>query len=279
MSIPSRQIGWGTKANLLWQISKQLEQLIGVTSKAIPTTTTSTSTSTSTSTTTSTTTAVPVLRILFNDIANANILVGDASSVSDWNTFFDLPINGSPFTLVTIIGNEVFLYGGSGITIKTSLFYNNIDILTIYDTNSIIRINSAAFSYAENLVVADFPNITLTEASVFDSAYSLTTFNAPQLIVVGTQMFNGGPIQTINFPSAIVIESSAFLFTYELTSISIPSCLTLGSTVGDNQVFGGITGNTITLTVPAALMTCNGGLPDGDIQYLQANNTVTIVTV
>jgi len=35
MAIPSRQIGWGTKANLLWQISKQLEQLIGVTSKLI----------------------------------------------------------------------------------------------------------------------------------------------------------------------------------------------------------------------------------------------------
>jgi len=28
MGIPSRQIGWGTKSNLLWQISKQLEQLI-----------------------------------------------------------------------------------------------------------------------------------------------------------------------------------------------------------------------------------------------------------
>jgi hypothetical protein len=25
-------------------------------------------------------------------------------------------------------------------------------------------------------------------------------------------------------------------------------------------------------------MTCNGGNPDGDIQYLQANNTVTITT-
>jgi hypothetical protein len=25
-------------------------------------------------------------------------------------------------------------------------------------------------------------------------------------------------------------------------------------------------------------MTCNGGNPDGDIQYLQANNTVTVIT-
>lgn len=57
MAIPSRQIGWGTKSNLLWQISKQLEYLNGVLGKKI--TTTTTTTSTSTSTTTTTTTATP----------------------------------------------------------------------------------------------------------------------------------------------------------------------------------------------------------------------------
>lgn len=31
MAIPSRQIGWGTESNLLWQISKQLEYLANVT--------------------------------------------------------------------------------------------------------------------------------------------------------------------------------------------------------------------------------------------------------
>jgi hypothetical protein len=34
MAIPSRQIGWGTEENLLWQISKQLEYLTGVTYNA-----------------------------------------------------------------------------------------------------------------------------------------------------------------------------------------------------------------------------------------------------
>jgi hypothetical protein len=58
MAIPSRQIGWSTKSNLLWQISKQLEYLTGVLYKSSSTTTTTTS-STSTSTTTTTTTATP----------------------------------------------------------------------------------------------------------------------------------------------------------------------------------------------------------------------------
>jgi len=44
-----------------------------------------------------------------------------------------------------------------------------------------------------------------------------------------------------------------------------------------DYVFTNIAGQTITLTIPSALMTCNGGNPDGDIQYLQANNTVTII--
>jgi hypothetical protein len=42
MSIPSRQIGQSAEANLLWQISKQLEQLIAITGKLVTTTTTTT---------------------------------------------------------------------------------------------------------------------------------------------------------------------------------------------------------------------------------------------
>ena len=56
MAIPSRQIGWSTKSNLLWEISKQLEALTGVMGRNIPATTTTTSTSTSTTTTTTTAT-------------------------------------------------------------------------------------------------------------------------------------------------------------------------------------------------------------------------------
>jgi hypothetical protein len=65
MAIQSKQIGWSQRANLLWQISKQLEYLTGVLYNGGGTTTTTTSsststtTSTSTSTSTTTTTAAP----------------------------------------------------------------------------------------------------------------------------------------------------------------------------------------------------------------------------
>lgn len=42
MAIPSKQIGQSAEANLLWQISKQLELLIKVTAASGTTTTTTT---------------------------------------------------------------------------------------------------------------------------------------------------------------------------------------------------------------------------------------------
>ena len=56
MSIPSRQIGWSTTDNLLWQISKQLEYLTNVVAQGntYPTTTTTTTTVAPTTTTTTT---------------------------------------------------------------------------------------------------------------------------------------------------------------------------------------------------------------------------------
>jgi hypothetical protein len=44
MAIPSRQIGWSTQSNLLWEISKQLERLTCVMAGGCPTTTTTTTT-------------------------------------------------------------------------------------------------------------------------------------------------------------------------------------------------------------------------------------------
>jgi hypothetical protein len=54
MAIPSRQIGWSTKSNLLWQISKQLEALSGIMYARGNTTTTTTTTIPPTTTTTTT---------------------------------------------------------------------------------------------------------------------------------------------------------------------------------------------------------------------------------
>jgi len=367
------------------------------------------------------------LRLTFDSIENANLLVGDASNVSDWNTFFDLPTNGTAFSAVTISGNTVQLFGGSDIIVKEYLFvidpndpFNSpqVGLVSIDDSSgSIIEVQEGAFTYSNtltsvnlpvctlisentqqygafnscinlstvniplleeayfsafyecmslteinfpllttagdscfstctslttvdlpslttagdscfynctslttvdlpslttagyycfstctSLTTVDLPSLTTAEYYCFQSCSSLTTVDLPSLTTAGDACFSTctslttvdlpslttagnscfqscSSLTTVDLPSLTTAGDSCFYTCTGLTSINIQTCTNLGTTVGDNFVFGTINGNTITLTVPAALMTANSGSPDGDIAYLQANNTVTVITV
>ena len=295
--------------------------------------TTTTTTSTSSTTTTTTTTQAPLsLKLTFDDIANANALVGDASSVIDWNIFFDLPTYGNPFTSVEVSGDTVSLFGGSNITIKQGLFNSNINLISIIDdSDSIISSEGYTFTSALNLTTVDLPSLLFAGEYSFGITPNVTSFNLPLLETAGIQAFGDDTtgssgisqltylslpslttagaycfygysalttlelplltsagracfeycqsLTTIDLPNLTTTgDYNLFQTCISLTTISLPVCTNLGLTVGDNYIFNVITGQTITLTVPSALMTCNGGNPDGDIQYLQANNTVTIIT-
>jgi hypothetical protein len=114
----------------------------------------------------------------------------------------------------------------------------------------------------------------------FYQCTALETISLPALTTAGESCFyQCTALTTISLPSLTAAGSSCFKDCSALTTISLPSCTNLGPTVGDDLVLKNIVGNTIQLTVPAALMTCDGGQPDGDIQYLQAINTVTITQV
>ena len=174
------------------------------------------------------------LELTFDDIAN--VPVSDASSVSDWNTFFDLPTNGSPFTSVEVVGNMVRLIGGSGIELSSYLFFENIYIRKVVDNiNCIVGIKNNCF---------------------FNS--HCTEFHLPAMTYIE---FNG-------------FRDNGLCGKYYL-----PSCTDLGGSVFQDNVFLISTPREIELTIPIALMTCNDGSPDDDIQELQATNTVTIITV
>ena len=276
--------------------------------------------------------------------------------VDEWNTFFDLPTNGTPFTSVKVKNNKVYLRGGANITLGAGAalylfqgYYRGGKLTKIIDNgNCITAVGGRCFYDNSNLTYVLLPAVTSVGYEVFDGCNSLLfislalltsgspgTFagcssltsagvNLPSLITAGYASFSGcTSLTSINLPSLVTIEYSAFYgctgltsiyfpnvitvkdysFIYatslasvslpaagtildlsfagctSLTTISIPSCVALGHDPNNNNVFGGVTGRTITLTVPSALMTCNGGNPDGDIQYLQANNTVTVITV
>lgn len=183
------------------------------------------------------------LELTYNDIAD--VPVADASSVSDWNTFFALPTNGTPFTSVVVDGNVVKLYGGGSITLRYGYFYDD----RIGGPNRNIKF----YDYAGCIIALD------------EGAFG-------HLNVAGCL------ISEVYLPNCLAVGFAAFAYA-RLTILNIPKCSSLGGSVLADEVFYDFTGGTVTLTVPASLMTCNGGNPDGDIQYLQANNTVTIVEV
>lgn len=146
--------------------------------------------------------------------------------------------------------------------------------------NEITQLGDDAFDSCYSLTSLSFPNLMFIGNGVFNSCFGLTSLNLPSLQAAGDYSFGGvNSLTEINLPSLTYIGVIGFYGCSSLTTISLPSCVNLGPSVGNNDVFDYITGNNITLTVPAALMTCNAGQPDGDIQYLQANNTVTVITV
>lgn len=210
-------------------------------------------------TTTTTTTTINPFPLILEWDSIENVPVTNASSVSDWNTFFDLPTNGTPFTSVVVVGNNVELYGGNDISLIDSLFNSNSNILSVVDTAScIINAGFACFESCNLVTTFDLPALTAEGGGCFAGCNSVTTFNLPLLATV---------------------TDNCFFACTSVTTFNLPLCTNLGSTVGNNNVFLNITGNIITATFNIVLATCNGGLPDGDIQYLTANNTVTITYI
>ena len=136
------------------------------------------------------------------------------------------------------------------------------------------------FGYCDSLITLNLPKLSNAGPYCFWNNLSLVNVLLPEVISLGTQSFAYCPVLSeINLPSTIQIGDGCFFVNSSLTSITIPSCISLGSTVGNNNVFDVIFENTITLTIPSFLMTCNSGNPDGDIEYLQLNNTVTIIQI
>lgn len=181
----------------------------------------------------------PALKLIWQDITAISFNVTDVNS---WNGFFNLPTQGTPFTSVEIIGNEVKLFGGSNIDVQSYQFkdgnFTDAKLVSIIDEiNCIISIGDYSFAYQQVLETVLLPAV---------------------IYAYGQEIFSE------NLP---------------LKNINLRSCIQLGESVGNNLVFFSITNQTITLTIPSVLMTCNAGNPDGDIQYLQANNNVIITTV
>lgn len=222
------------------------------------------------------------LELIFvvDPVLGIQVPVANASSLPDWNAFFDLPTNGTPFTSVVVNGDKVTLIGGSGITLKDYIFSSNVNILSFIDnTPCIIAMGDHCF-YTTLVSTIIAPICETVLGSCFSDSGSLANIYVPILKYAHDSAFTGCTIlQKLNLSLLLTAGDYCFAALPSLNEIILSSCTNLGSSVGNDGVFYSSTSRTITLTIPSALMTCNGGNPDGDIQYLMDNNTVTIITI
>lgn len=163
-----------------------------------------------------------------------------------------------PFEQITILPDDVF----SGCSSITELSFINVETIGDY-----------AFFGCESLSSLNIPYSNLTELGDSVFGYTLVpTFTFENVISVGESCFEGcKELVEINLPITENIGASCFVQCEALETINIPSCTNLGGDNTDNLVFDGILGQTITLTIPAAIAS------DQDVLYLQSNNNVTIV--
>ena len=121
------------------------------------------------------------------------------------------------------------------------------------------------------------PELLTAGANCFQDCASNVTFNIPKLTTAGAQCFKNCTLAAVfTMPLCTTISDECFISCVAATTFNLSACTALGASTGDNNVFFGITGNTITITVPTALSTCDAGSPDGDLVWLAANNTATI---
>jgi hypothetical protein len=115
MAIPSKQIGWSEKANLLWEISRQLDRINSVVCTG-PCPTTTTTTTLPPTTTTTTTTPIPFREKIYAAFKNTDACNQqggtEISAEGDGTTFCNSTILiGSGFA--SLAPGELFIsYGG-----------------------------------------------------------------------------------------------------------------------------------------------------------------------
>jgi len=147
---------------------------------------------------------------------------------------------------------------------------------------SLITAADYAFQNCTDTIIFNMPSLINIGEYTFSSCQSVLSFNFPSAINVGYKGFaDSNNVITFNLPLVTNVGYHTFKACISAQTFNLNSIVWIGEEDCSviNNVFIGITGNTITLTVPANIMTCNSGSPEADVAVLQFNNTVTVITV
>jgi hypothetical protein len=174
-----------------------------------------------------------------------NYATGQAPTLADFATQIGLTlINGAKF-------GDTIVFDNVGYSVGDTVFA--VAGLTGFLKCSASTIESEAFSDNEITHLYLTQNVDLYTLAF--SAYTITHLYMPNGAILEAFVFNQNP----------------------MTYINIKNVLNIGGTTGDDAVFNGNTGNNITVIAPSIHETSNAGGLEGDLDYLDDNNTVDFV--
>lgn len=197
--------------------------------------------------------------------------VSDPYSLSQWNDFFDLPANGPEFTSISVVGNTVDLIGPGGINLRDMIFYIDTEAHPSWTTKlarlddrlgMFVSAGADCFGYA---TIGDVNLPALTTAGDFCFEFGLAgTFNAPLLTTLGNACFYQCLALNYRLDSLTTLTTANYGlgYAYEALSFYLPALTTI-----DADTFPNYTNQaSLTITIPVALMTSNGGNPHPEVQ-------------
>jgi hypothetical protein len=175
-----------------------------------------------------------------------NYATGQAPTLADFETQIGFPlINGAKF-------GDTIVFDNVGYTVGSSMF-NNVGLIGFLKCS------------AETLQSASFRN------------NSITMLFLPLTTIIDTKSFGNNLIQEVYIPLCVTLLSTGHFSENQIQYFNAPIIQQIGGTTGDNTVFDSNTGNNITVIAPSIHQTSNGGGLEGDLQYLDDENTVTFV--
>ncbi len=217
-------------------------------------------------------------------VSGNEVLLYGGLNISVSDSLFD--VNSNLLSIADVksivsIGANSFL--GCSLTaatlpVCTSISISSFDSSEIEFVNlpSCVSIGDYGFA-STNVSMFNLPSCISVGNYSFAGCSFLNQVYLPKCVSIGiSSFFNCINIESLELPNCATISQSAFQGCVQLSNLSIPVCTNLGGSVANNSVFNGVIGNNFTITIPSALMTNNGGNPDGDMQYLIAQNQVTL---
>ncbi len=199
--------------------------------------------------------------------ADANVPVSPATDLAAWNTLFGLPdiLKGFSFNAVTYDSTivEVTLWGGF-LNVLNDGLSTDTHLISVYSNKGQ---QFDALSNLSNATSFNLPQALSFNSRCFQDCTSITKFSFPKGINFDVQCFDGCDAAThFILPQGRYFGEECFADCEATEVLYLPKAESLGT-----DCFDGITGQDITLTIPAALEL------DANVVYLQANNNVTLI--